>query len=76
MLRFLNNQKVTAPPVVCWGLLVVVLPNPGFLNPGAVGIGYGILPSAGPCPVHCRLFSSIPGLGPLNSIAAFISEKG
>ena len=75
-LRFLNYQKFTAPPVVCWGLLVVVFSNPGFLNLGAVDIGRGILLSAGLCPVHCWIFSSIPALGPLNAAATFIPEKG
>ena len=60
MLRFLNNQKVAAPSTVCWGLLVVLLSNPGFLNPGAVDVGRGILLPAGLCPVRCRIFSSIP----------------
>ena len=76
MLRFLNNQKVAAPSAVCWGLLVVLLSNPGFLNPGAVDVGRGILLPAGLCPVRCRIFSSIPGLGPQNTVATFIPEKG
>lgn len=51
MLRFLNNQKGAAPSAVCWGLLVVLLSDPGFVNPGAVDTGRGTLLPAGLSPV-------------------------
>lgn len=50
----------------------VSLTGPGVLNPGTTGLWGQITLSNVYCPVHCRMFSSIPGRYPLDASSTFL----